>query len=379
MATVEPADRKGVWRARASLGYDAAGRQVRPRTTITAPTQGKAQRLADAWEDKLRAEGATEFRRHTVADAVDLWLQGCELRGLEPRTMHSYRTLGADTVDQLGARRVDQLNVADVEAFYRKLLAKGTKVSHHHAALRSVLNEAARHGWVTRNVAKHTSRPAERPERGKAPSVDEVDRLLKVALDRSPVSERLIVVAIQTGMRRGELAAMRRSRFDVDQWTYLVDTAAWAVKAGDGVHLKAPKTHQSRVIPLSDQVVAAILGQGVWLADRARLADVELVDDPFLWSPQPDCSVPPHPDWLTREFAAVRRAAGVSARFHDLRHAMATMMLDLGVPLPTVSERLGHANTHTTASIYAHGVSVRGREAAELLGRAFSPAGELEA
>lgn len=361
------------------MGRDAAGRQIRPRTTITAPTQGKAQRLADAWEDRLRAEGATEFRRHTVADAVHTWLQGCELKGLEARTLHSYRALGADIVDQLGHRRVDQLTVADVEAFYRKLRARGTRIGHHHSALRSALNEAARHGWVTRNVARLASRPSERPERGKAPTVDEVDRLIKVAKDRSPVTERLIVVAIQTGMRRGELAAMRRSRFDVEGWSYLVDSAVWAVRAKDGVHLKAPKTHQSRVIPLSDQVVAAILGQGAWLVDRAREADVVMVDDPFLWSPAPDCSTAPHPDWLTREFAAVRRLAGVSARFHDLRHAMATLMLDLGVPLPTVSERLGHANTHTTASIYAHGVSVRGREAAELLGRAFQPAGELEA
>ena len=379
MATVEPSDRKGVWRARAYLGRDPAGRQLRPRTTITAPTRSRAQRLADAWEDKLRAEGRTDYRPRTVADAVEAWLQACELKGNEPRTMHSYRRLGDDIVDQLGARRVEQLTVADVEAFYRKLLARGTRVSHHHAALRGALNKAMQHGWVNRNVARLASRPTERTGKGAPPTVNEIEVLLKVARERSAMAERLIVVAIQTGMRRGELAAMRRSRFDVDRWTYTVDTAVWAVKASEGVHLKAPKTHTKRVIPLSDQTVAAILAQAAWLEDRARVVRAELAPDPFLWSPAPDCSVPPHPDWLTREFAAVRRAAGVSARFHDLRHAMATLMLDLGVPLPTVSERLGHANTHTTASIYAHGVSVRGREAAELLGRAFQPAGELEA
>lgn len=376
MASIEPTDRQGVWRARAHLGRDAAGRQVRPRTTITAPTKGKAQRKADQWEDELRAAGRTDFRKVTVAEAVDAWLEGCEAKGLAARTLHSYRQLGRDIRAELGARHVDQLTVADVQGFYRRLTTRGTRISHHHAALRGVLNEAARHGWVNKNVATLTRRPAERAKRGAPPTVDEMVLLVKTAARRDPVLGRLLLVAMQTGMRRGELAAMRCSRVNADDRTYLVDAAA-AGLPGRGVFLKEPKTHQVRTVPLSGVALAAVIDQGRWLEERAALAGTVLVADPFVWSPGLDGGRPPDPDWLTRSFAAVCREAGIRVRFHDQRHATATLLLDMGVALPTVSEILGHATPATTASIYAHGVSVSGRRAADELGHAF--AGELEA
>lgn len=376
MASIEPTDRQGVWRARAHLGRDAAGRQIRHRTTITAPTRGKAQRKADAWENQLRASGRTEFKKVTVAHAVDTWLEGCEAKGLQAWTLHKYRQLAKDIKAELGARAVDQLTVADVQGFYRRLTARGTRISHHHAALRGVLNEAARHGWVNRNVATLTRRPAEKPARPKPPTVDELILLIKTAADRDPVLARLLMVAVQTGMRRGELAGMRASRVNVADRTFLVDTAAACVP-GRGVFLKDPKTHQVRTVPLSAPTLAAVFDQVEWLQERAKVVGVELAADPFLWSPALDGATPPDPDWLSRSFRAVCRQAGVRVRFHDQRHATATLMLDAGVALPTVSEILGHANPATTASIYAHGVSVSGRRAVEQLGAAF--AGELEA
>ncbi len=66
----------------------------------------------------------------------------------------------------------------------------------------------------------------------------------------------------------------------------------------------------------------------------------------------------------------LRNRAGLpGVRLHDLRHFVATRMLAAGVPVPTVSGRLGHANSATTLNVYSHFLEASDREAAEALGQ----------
>jgi integrase len=78
---------------------------------------------------------------------------------------------------------------------------------------------------------------------------------------------------------------------------------------------------------------------------------------------------------VTKRFIAYRRRAGLAAfRLHDLRHFMATTMLAAGVPVPVVSERLCHARTSTTVTIYAHAMPGGDRDAVNLLAELLTPA-----
>lgn len=88
----------------------------------------------------------------------------------------------------------------------------------------------------------------------------------------------------------------------------------------------------------------------------------------FLFSNSSDGSIPWLPNWVTKSFIRCRRDAGLPYfRLHDLRHFMATEMLDAGVPISIVSARLAHARASTTLNIYAHAVPGGDRQAAELL------------
>lgn len=76
---------------------------------------------------------------------------------------------------------------------------------------------------------------------------------------------------------------------------------------------------------------------------------------------------------LKRTWRRIIRDANVGhVRFHDLRHCSATYMIQAGVPIPVVSQRLGHTRTSTTTDIYAHVLPGMGREAAEILERVMS-------
>ena len=91
--------------------------------------------------------------------------------------------------------------------------------------------------------------------------------------------------------------------------------------------------------------------------------------DAFVFSAAPDGSAPLHPDTVTSGFQRLCRRLGLNGvRLHDLRHLHATQLLAAGVPVRTVSGRLGHANAATTLNVYAHFLDASDRQAAEVIG-----------
>ena len=94
----------------------------------------------------------------------------------------------------------------------------------------------------------------------------------------------------------------------------------------------------------------------------------EWAADRFLFSLKPDGMIPWRPNWVTKAFIRCRTEAGLPHfRLHDLRHFMATEMLDGGVPIAVVSGRLAHARASTTLNVYAHAIPGGDRAAAQQL------------
>ena len=111
---------------------------------------------------------------------------------------------------------------------------------------------------------------------------------------------------------------------------------------------------------LHDQAFASALACGV-----------ALPADAFVFSDEPDGSVPWKPATTARRFKRACAAAGLPAttRLHDLRHLMATHLIDQGVSIAAVSARLGHAQNSTTLDIYTGRVAGSDRGAADVMGR----------
>ena len=101
----------------------------------------------------------------------------------------------------------------------------------------------------------------------------------------------------------------------------------------------------------------------------ADQAELEVTEESFVFTWEPDGSIPWTPDSVTRRFASLRTTLGLDdVRLHDLRHFAATRMMAAGVPVRTVSGRLGHANPSTTLGVYSHFVQASDRDAANILG-----------
>ena len=132
--------------------------------------------------------------------------------------------------------------------------------------------------------------------------------------------------------------------------------------------MKDTKTHAARRIALDADTIDMWLRRLERAQSFAGLAGCQLPDEGFGLTTQPDGSTPLHPDTVTKNFRRLSRRAGLSGvRLHDLRHMHATELLAAGVPVRTVSGRLGHANAATTLNVYAHFLETSDRQAADVI------------
>jgi integrase len=105
--------------------------------------------------------------------------------------------------------------------------------------------------------------------------------------------------------------------------------------------------------------------------ELAATCGVTLPADAFVFSDEPDGSMPWKPQTTARRFSRAAVAAGLppTTRIHDLRALCGTHLADEGVPIPVIGARLGHTLNSTTADIYVGRIAESDRGAAEVMGR----------
>jgi integrase len=237
-------------------------------------------------------------------------------------------------------------------------------VHHHRAVLRRALNTAVRHRLVERNVAVSVELPDVERFRGSPLTLDEARRLLNVtAGDRlSP----LWWVAIDTGLRIGELLALGWNHVDLEAGTLRVEGQ---LQRRDGRWERTPpKAARSLdVVSLSAETVAALRRH------RLEQASERLPSTPYFGLVfRTRSGMPYHQSEILKAFKAACRRAGIAERrVHDLRHSSQTIMRELGVPEDVRMARAGHS-TPAMSRDYGQARTGIDRAAAELLGKALA-------
>lgn len=239
-----------------------------------------------------------------------------------------------------GDRLLRSITAADVEAFYlariRDVSAGTMIITHHH--IKAMFNQALEAGVLPRNPMKTVQVPRGESEPRKPLERRHIKALLAHAADK-PFLSRMVRLALHTGLRRGEMAALRWS--DVDLEAGLLHVSRTIVKVGGIEHEKAPKTRRSvRSIRLPRSLVQ----------DLAAVAGKP--SEPVLvtrWGGRPTLS------YMTSVMKDALRAIGLDEGYclHSTRHSHATHLLREKLPVKAVSERLGHANVQTTLAVYA--------------------------
>jgi integrase len=225
-------------------------------------------------------------------------------------------------------------------------------VAYCHHVLYTALEEAMRFGLVLRNVADLVD-PPRKPRREMAVYDEDQARKL-IATASGDRFEALCVLVLATGMREGELLALRWSEVNLEKATVTVLATLQQYPGQRPSREETKTTHSTRVIALPQTVVRALLQHHqAQQEEQARLGAAwnanDLVFPNTIGNPMHASS------FRTRWWRALVTKAGLPyIRFHDLRHTAATLLLGRGVPVKVVSEMLGHANVSITLNMYGH-------------------------
>jgi integrase len=232
-----------------------------------------------------------------------------------------------------------------------------------HAVISGALSYAWRMEWIPENVALKVVPPAPKRRKHTTPTAVELGRLLTLLAER-PELYAWVLLSAMVGGRPSEILALQWSDVDLQRGEVTISKALNPVGGG----VKLTKTEDERTVAIGPKVVAAL---EVWRDTFTANALTKPVKDPYLFV-RPgtfDGSQPWRPDYGAKTFAKLRKKAGINpkVRRYDLRHYVATMLIDSGVPLKTVGERMGHTRLATTANVYGHLVHASDHASAALL------------
>jgi len=331
----------------------------------------------------------------TVTQLLHEWLEADIPAG---RTHDGYLSIIRNHLaPDLGAIKLKDLKGPAIQRYFNA--AEGTREDGKHPArtlnhwfrvLSEALKYAKRVEYIAVNPANNAKAPsAKRPTGGemRCMNADECNRLLAAA--SGTYYYHLIYTALQTGMRQGELLALRWRDVDLkpntpvvveDPETHQKRTVirqlgtisvnrSLFIKSGEAT-FKEPKTDRSRrSLPLSENLVTSLVE---YKAERARiiyqLEQRGLLPDDIVFTSvhfQPMCASIARQAFLT---CAAR--AGISGvRFHDARHSYASLLLQAHVPVHVVSALLGHASIRVTIDFYSHVMPGMTQDAADIMDR----------
>ena len=295
-----------------------------------------------------------------MGEFLEDWLAAVK-RNLRPKTFDRYREIVAHhLVPALGNHVLSQLKAVHIDAAWNAALASGRRngkgglsaqtVKHHHRVLSQALKRAVRRRLLVRNPAADVDPP--RPQRHEMAilSPDETKRFLK-DIEHTRLHTP-VLLAVTTGMRRGEFMGLRWR--DTDLVANTLSVTQVLEQTNEGFRFQPPKTARSR-----RQIDLPLLTVEALHRHKERQAEDHLRLG--LGRPEHDLVVcrangkPMQPRSLTHEFTRlVKRADVPRVRFHDLRHAHISHLMLNGESPKLAAERAGHASVSITLDVYSH-------------------------
>jgi len=361
----------GSYRIRYSLGRDPVSGKRRFGTATVRGTRREAEKELIRLLRSVDTGEHVDPNRISVGEWLEAWLRALEI---SPKAKERYgEVVRCYLIPALGQLQLSKLVPVQIQEAYSGLRRKdGGALSPHtrryiHVILKSALGRAVKQQLLARNPAETQRMPrVERKERVTL-TVDQSVRLLK-SISHMHIYWP-VLLALTTGMRRGEILALRWRNVDLAKGTLRVVQSLEQTK--DAIRFKDCKTGKNRAITLPEFVVEELRRFKVEQAQTLLSLGICQSGETLVCCRQDGEAKQPRS--LTHEFEAVigKVKEVPKVRFHDLRHSHATQLLADGVHPKIAQERLGHSTITTTMDLYSHVTETMQSDAAGRLDLAF--------
>ena len=345
--------RKDSWTVQVYIGLDPKTGKKRYHSEAVKGTKAQAQRRLTELLREIDTGNFVECPRLTVGEYLEQWMSDYAASHVSKRTFDGYRgNLDRYILPSLGSIPLKKLTPRHVKQMESNLLRGGgadggplspRTVVQAHRVLSKALNDAVSDDALGRNPVAAVEPPRTTKYEAKTLRWDEVHAFIEQI--NNPLHLTLVLLDIQTGLRRSELLGLQWRDIDLSAGTLSLQRALIKLPSG-GTELTVPKNGLGRLVELPQESIDALRSHRE--RNQSTSGNGNFV---FCHS---DGS-PLDPDLVSKWFRKIVKNAGMEGlRLHDLRHTHASLMLAKGIHLKVVSERLGHSSIEITGNLYSH-------------------------
>ena len=365
----------GRWEGRYTVGHDPETGKAIIKNVLGKTQAEVKEKLKKAIEENVGIDYG-RAKTYTVGSWLEVWMENYAKIKLRPSTFKTSQGFLKNHIKpQIGSIPLADLTSLDLQRFYKHLLDGGRvdrieakkkpkglapkTVRNIHQMIGSAYNLAMEQKLVSKNPTQGCALPKVEHKEMKTLTADQLSAFFQEARD-SGVYE-LYYLDLATGLRRGELLGLKWTDVDLDRGVLKIQRA---ISRQNGKVVEAPlKTKNAyRTLPLSADAISVLKMQ------KCKVNSSEWV------FPSPTGG-PMSPDSVLHMLQRVLKRAGLPRiRFHDLRHTFATLALENGMDVKTLSAMLGHVSAVTTLDIYTHITGDMQRAAAASIDRSIGKA-----
>ena len=327
--------------------------------------RSKKQHIVRKWlhdqQSAIQTNLLLKDERMTVAKYLDHFIDNVAAHTLARSTIRSYKYLIRDHIKpEIGQIKLVNLRPNHLQDLYSAKLNAGLSprtVQYIHSVIRLSLNQALKSGLLYRNPTDGVTPPRPRRQVPKTLSAEQAKLFLVSINDHRWYP--IYVLALMTGMRKGEILGLHWEDIDLEKGTANIKHTLVTVQGKS--FLSQPKSDNARrAITLSNTVIKVLKQQQLYSKNEGLVFTTSTVR-------------PVSQRNLTRHFHLALAKLGIQRiRFHDLRHTAATLLLKANVHPKIVQDMLGHSSVVLTLDTYSHVIPGMQDEAAEEMDRIFS-------
>ena len=294
-----------------------------------------------------------------MSEFLDRW-EGWAATQVSAKTLERYRELATHHIrPHLGGARIQKVKTVHFAELYGKLQASKPAgvglaprtIGHVHRLLHRVFGHAVKWAVIANNPVTAAEPPRVQSKEIEILAPDQIAIVLRALRGRSlyPVA----VIGLATGMRRGEIVALRWSDVDLDAGKIRVERSLEQTAAG--LVFKEPKTKAGRrTITIPPSIVAELRTHWRQQQELRLALGMGKAGSDDLVVPRPDGSPWP-PDRLSTTWPkTIARLKLPKVTLHALRHTHVSQLIAAGLDVVSVSRRIGHSNPTVTLTVYAH-------------------------